>query len=241
MISDAAMINRLEKEIKKLQEKLRDAHNKDALESLQQKILYRELQILHPKVCLTSTNRRRTWAASTCANKLIALDNFVVPDVPAVNSLLGVPSTSSVSNFINFSRGTKSNSPTLEIFENSFLSESEMFIPGEQAFLSSNRISPSIQQIINENDLHTPVSFKCKNNLQTPEIIRPGRRLGDISRCENCTYIEQELQELREFTKLEYKLDNGEVGWELLVKKESQKIIEQLNEYKNNFEVTQAK
>lgn len=233
------MINRLEKEIKKLQGQLRDAaHNKDVLESLQQKILYRELQILHPKECLTSKNRRRTWAASTTAVKLLPFDNFIVPSVPA---LLGAPTTSSVSNFINFSRGTKSNSPISENFENSFLSESEMFIPGEQAFLSSNRISPTIQRIINENDVHTPPSFKLKNNLLTPEIIRPGRGLGDISRCENCTYIEQELQELRDFTKLEYKLDNGEVGWDLLVKKESQKIIEELNEYKNNFEVTQAR
>lgn len=235
------MINRLEEEIKKLQEQLREqTHNKDALESLQQKILYRELQILHPKECLTSKNRRRTWAPSSSAIKPIVFENFIVPATPEFPSLLAVPSGSS-SKFINCSRGTKSNSPISDNLENSFLNESEMFIPGELAFLSDNRISPTIQRIINENEVHTPQSFKLKKNLLTPEILRVGHKLAEISKCENCSFVEQELQELREFTKLEYKLDNGEIGWDLLVKQESEKIIQQLNECKDNYEITHAR
>lgn len=223
------------KEIKKLQNQLQEQnHTKDELEALKQKIQYREHQILHPKECFTAKDRRRTWAPSSAVEKPISFDSFLVPTAPS--SYLAV---SSDSNFINFTRGTKSNSP---IANNSFLNESEMFIPGEQAFLSENRISPTIERINNDNEVqvHTPPSFKLKNNLLTPEIMRCGKQV-QISRCHNCTFVEQELQELRDFTKLEFKIDNGEVGWDLLVKRESQKAIDQMNEYKDYYQVTQAK
>lgn len=236
VISDSAMITRLEKEIKKLNIQLEQQnYNKEELEALKQKIYYREHQILHPKEYLTVKNRRRTWAPSSSSVETdVAFDSFLVPTAPT--SHLAVPSSS---NFINFTRGTKSNSP---IADNSFLNESEMFIPGEQAFLSENRISPTFERINNEHDvqIHTPPSFKLRNNLATPEIMKCGK-LVQITRCHNCTFVEQELQELRDFTKLEFKIDNGEVGWDLLVKRESQKVIDQMNEYKDNYQVAQAK
>lgn len=236
MFSDAAMITRLENEIKKLHKKIKNLNqNEDEWKLLMEKISLRELQILHPKECLITQNRRRTWAPSSSADKPILFDGFVKPDAPA---LLVVPSTSFGSNFINFTRGTKSNSPISEQCENSF--ESEIFIPGEQAFFTSNRISPTVERIITENEIHTPRSFKLNKNVLTPEIMRAGNPVV-INRCGNCTFVEQELEELREFTKLEYKIDNGEVGWDLLVKKESEKIVEQMNEYKNNFEITQTR
>lgn len=200
-VTDAAMMKKLQKEITMLKNKLAEkTKNRETnLSQLERFIMERETQFVVSHNHLASDKtRRRTWCPTTDSNvavlkKLSHDGNFLLPRIPEIPPL--------DTKFLTFERDSDFNcvSPTMEF---------DKFIPGEEFSMDVDCCSPT----------PSPLSIdKWTKEIKTPKLFK--NYTNHVNNDDSLTEedwkakylkVESELNELRDFTRLEYKMHQEE-------------------------------
>lgn len=237
VLSDSVMMKRLEREIKRLQEQLKSEQNKNSnikTLQLQNEITMRANQIINSQNYIKfDKSRRRTWcpsATSSISKPIIyieptAADTHLMPPPPP---FLARPNSYSGNQTNNLTESTE-RSPTLRpelansdrdpewlarkvrsvtprggrFMSLGALSNSDEFIPGELADFDE-RSPESLAR-----DIHTPSTLKSKRRSRRSSTGETPTNFIDYEK--RCRELEEELQELQEFTNLEKNLDLADI------------------------------
>lgn len=164
VLSDSVMMKRLQKEISRLQQQLKNEQSKNSdikIFQIQKQITERENQFLHSNnvnyLQSEDKNRRRTWCAPLTDNVKSNIppvtkkhsDNFLMPPPPPF--LFSDPRSQ-----------RKTSSP---ILWNESMLDDEDFVPGEDCVLERT-LSPAGSEV-------------ALNNIHTPKFLR-GRRSASV-------------------------------------------------------------
>ncbi|XP_055535563.1 uncharacterized protein LOC129724590 [Wyeomyia smithii] len=249
VISETAMMKRLQREIKRLQDELKSEQSKNSkiktLE-LQNAITMRTNQIINSQTHIQFDKaRRRTWCPSSSGIPkpvgYVERDNRLMPPPPPFlsgqDSSYGNEKTSSISvrpELINhgisadlLARKVRSTTPTRQ-FLNTIerLDNSDEFVPAELVDFGE-RSPQSIAR-----DIHTPCGFKSKRRSRRSST-------GDslvFDYEKRCKELEQELLELQEFTNLEKNLDLANIKNQLYTREELQDDLKNREERLESLE-----
>ncbi|XP_058460686.1 uncharacterized protein LOC131436163 [Malaya genurostris] len=226
VISEAAMMKRLQREIKRLQDELKSEQSKNSkiktLE-LQNAITMRANQIINSQTHIYfDKSRRRTWCPSSSGiprpvdyteHRTSGDSRLMPPPPPFLSSATATTTTSSrdeKSPVVRpelaqrgrsdlLVRNVRSTTPVRHFMAVDTLDNSDEFIPAE--LVDFGERSP--QSLARE--IHTPCGFKTKRRSRRSSA-------GDspasyVNYEERCRELQQELLELQEFTNLEKNLD----------------------------------
>ncbi|XP_053674736.1 centromere-associated protein E-like [Anopheles nili] len=252
ILTDAAMMKRLEREIKRLKSVLRTEQSKIKTMELINAITLRTNQFISSNQPQAIDHaRRRTWCpsnteiprplmgppASASAAPYLVTTNDMTPQIatraipaeddypsPSVGNggfratlaLMGDDVSQShhrdllLDHQEMLKRPRRSPSPNLLL--NPFSVDGEEFVPGEQISFGPSSLSPT---------------SSMTRDLHTPRVLRKTRRssTGDspsyLDYEQRCRVLEQELQELQEFTKLESSIELETLKQELVKREET--------------------
>ncbi|XP_062543053.1 uncharacterized protein LOC134210790 [Armigeres subalbatus] len=238
VLSDSVMMKRLEREIKRLQEQLKSEQNKNSnikTLQLQNEITMRANQIINSQNYIKfDKSRRRTWcpsATSSISKPIVYVepsqaDSHLMPPPPP---FLARPSSYSGNQTNSSIESSAERSPTLRpelancdsnpewlarkvrsvtprggrIMSMGALSNSDEFIPGELADFDE-RSPESLAR-----EIHTPGTLKAKRRSRRSSTGETPTNFIDYEK--RCRELEEELQELQEFTNLEKNLDLADI------------------------------
>ncbi|KAL9700764.1 hypothetical protein quinque_004205 [Culex quinquefasciatus] len=234
VLSEAAMMKRLEKEIKRLQEELRSEQSKNSkiktLE-LQNAITMRANQIINSQTHLQfDKSRRRTWCprpphASRSPSEVDDLSPVIRPELLGQNftkDLLArkVRSTTPSRQFLSAMSMDSATIPPNPTFE---FNNSDEFVPGELADFG-DRSPQSMAR-----DIHTPCALRPAGKRRSRRSSTGDSPANFIDHEKRCKELEQELRELQEFTNLEKNLDLADLKQQLSSREDLQIYQEQID------------
>ncbi|XP_058830445.1 kinesin-related protein 4-like [Topomyia yanbarensis] len=227
VISEAAMMKRLQREIKRLQDELKSEQSKNSkiktLE-LQNAITMRANQIINSQTHIQfDKSRRRTWCPSSSGiprpTGYVEQDNRLMPPPPPFlssntttasgdeNSPVIRPELTQRGKSDFLLRKVRSATPNRHLKTIELLDNSDEFIPAE--LVDFGERSP--QSLARE--IHTPIGFKTNRRSRRSSAGDSSADYIDYEK--RCKELEQELIELQEFTNLEKNLDLANIKQQL--------------------------
>ncbi|XP_055622670.1 centromere-associated protein E isoform X2 [Toxorhynchites rutilus septentrionalis] len=231
VLSEAAMMKRLEQEIKRLQEELKSEQSKNSrikTVELQNAIETRANQIINSQAHFQfDKSRRRTWCPSNSAipkpTAYTSIDAYSMPPPPPfLNSVSSLTPSSASGDDTSptirpelanhcypdiLARKVRSTTPNRQYLAINPFDAGDEFIPGELADFGEG----SPQRLAR--DIHTPLALKNKRRSRRSST---GDSPANFIDYENrCRELEQELRELQEFTNLEKNLDLANIKQQL--------------------------
>ncbi|XP_053686643.1 uncharacterized protein LOC128736187 [Sabethes cyaneus] len=252
VISEAAMMKRLQREIKRLQDELKSEQSKNSkiktLE-LQNAITMRANQIINSQTHIQFDKaRRRTWCPSSSGiPKPVGYaerDNRLMPPPPPFLSSLSTLSGSSLNSssgeeksppatvrpeLVNYNasaellaRKVRSTTPTRQ-----YLSAIARPDDNGDEFIPAELVDFGERSPGNiARDIHTPNGFKAKRRSRRSSTGDAG--VMDYEK--RCKELEQELLELQEFTNLEKNLDLANIKQQLYSREQMQGFLKNREE-----------